>query len=177
MLPASAYCHQKIVLLDRDNRGIEAPSACHATPSRHVINRGCERPNNFHEPHWRHDEMTSCQRGALGKYDTRIRQALEIHIPHLLAKIILMISEGMTNSDGLLRPYTKFHWISNPDGTPCAEEVSTRHTASHPTRIKLLMSASTFAIIRNEDDAWHHRMRLGFPPRHGNDDSGAFAAR
>ena len=104
MLPASANYLKNIVLLDRDNRGIEAPSACHATPRRPVINGGCERPNNFHEPDWRHDEMTLCQRGALGKYDTRIRQALEIHIPHLLAKIILMISEGMTNSEGYQDP-------------------------------------------------------------------------
>ena len=100
MLPASVNYLKNIVLLDRDNRGIEAPSACHATPRRPVINGGCERPNNFHEPDWRHDEMTLCQRGGLGKYDTRIRQVLEIHIPHLLDKIILMISEGMTNSDG-----------------------------------------------------------------------------
>ena len=108
MLPASVNYLKNIVLLDRDNRGIETPSTCHATPRRPVINGGCERPNNFHEPDWRHDRMTSCQRGALGKYDARIRQALEIHISHLLAKIILMISEGMTNSDGFLPPILNF---------------------------------------------------------------------
>ena len=65
MLPASVNYLKNIVLLDRDNRGIEAPSACHATPRRPVINGGCERPNNFHEPDWRHDQMTSCQRGVV----------------------------------------------------------------------------------------------------------------